>query len=129
MAKIRSGFVSNSSSSSFICDVCGNTESGWDMSLEEAYMVQCKNGHEFCESHILGENTIDILSDEENENYNEEWRWELPIEFCPICRMQVVTDSDMVKYLLKSLGKTSADAKKDIRAQFKTFDDLMNYIK
>lgn len=51
--KLRKGFVSNSSSSSFICDVCGYTESGWDMCLDEAGMYECENGHTFCEGHII----------------------------------------------------------------------------
>ena len=51
--KIRNGFVSNSSSSSFICDVCGQDVSGWDMSLSEAEMYECENGHIFCEHHAL----------------------------------------------------------------------------
>lgn len=53
MAKIRLGFVSNSSSSSFVCDVCGYETSGYDMCLSEAGMVQCENGHELCEEHLL----------------------------------------------------------------------------
>lgn len=56
--KIRTGFVSNSSSSSFICDFCGNDVSGWDMGLEEAEMFECINGHAVCLNH---------LSDEERE--------------------------------------------------------------
>lgn len=28
--KIRHGFVSNSSSCSFVCPICGYTQSGWD---------------------------------------------------------------------------------------------------
>ena len=46
--KIRTGFVSNSSSSSFVCDLCGRTETGWDISLEEAEMIECVNGHVIC---------------------------------------------------------------------------------
>ncbi len=53
MTKYRQGFVSNSSSSSFVCDVCGYRISGWDMSLSEAEMVECENGHELCEEHLL----------------------------------------------------------------------------
>jgi len=49
--KQRLGFVSNSSSSSFICDVCGKDATGWDMCLYEAEMFECENGHIFCESH------------------------------------------------------------------------------
>lgn len=49
--KIRLGFVSNSSSSSYVCDVCSREASGWDLGLSEADMRQCVNGHVFCESH------------------------------------------------------------------------------
>jgi len=51
--KIRNGFVSNSSSSSFICEVCGQDASGYDMCLSEAGMYTCDNGHTFCEDHAL----------------------------------------------------------------------------
>ena len=51
--KIRKGFVSNSSSQSFVCDVCGYETSGWDLSLSEAEMVECENGHTLCQEHVL----------------------------------------------------------------------------
>ena len=38
MSKYRKDFVTNSSSSSFVCDVCGETASGWDMGLSDAGM-------------------------------------------------------------------------------------------
>jgi len=50
--KIRNGFVSNSSSSSYICDVCGHDESGWDLCLSDAEMVECASGHVMCCSHV-----------------------------------------------------------------------------
>lgn len=53
--KIRTGFVSNSSSSSFICDVCGNDYTGYDASLEDAGMYECEHGHTFCEDEALGD--------------------------------------------------------------------------
>lgn len=34
--KFRKDFVTNSSSSSYVCEICGRTESGWDMELSEA---------------------------------------------------------------------------------------------
>ena len=46
--KIRKDFVTNSSSSSFVCEICGRAESGWDMGLSEAEMMECVNGHTFC---------------------------------------------------------------------------------
>ncbi len=49
--KSRDGFVSNSSSSSFTCDVCRYTASGWDMCLSECDMTECCHGHTFCCDH------------------------------------------------------------------------------
>lgn len=53
--KFRSDFVTNSSSSSYICEVCGDVQSGWDMSLSEAEMFECEKGHTFCQSEAVGE--------------------------------------------------------------------------
>lgn len=49
--KIRNGFISNSSSSSFICNVCGGVESGYDESMQELGMQICEHGHCFHISH------------------------------------------------------------------------------
>ena len=46
--KFRKDFVTNSSSSSYVCEICGRTESGWDIGLSECDMVECVNGHVFC---------------------------------------------------------------------------------
>lgn len=52
--KIRAGFVSNSSSSSFMCDICRCTESGWDACLSDVEMVECGScGITLCERHML----------------------------------------------------------------------------
>ena len=48
--KIRNGFVSNSSSSSFTCEVCGFSEETYDGSGEYEWFT-CENGHTFCEKH------------------------------------------------------------------------------
>ena len=48
---IRRGFVANSSSSSFVCDICGEAEGDYD-SLYDADMVSCENSHTFCASHL-----------------------------------------------------------------------------
>ena len=50
--KVRSGFVSNSSSSSFVCDFCGVVESGYDCSLSDFDMQKCEHDHVFCIDHM-----------------------------------------------------------------------------
>jgi len=46
--KHRLSFVTNSSSSSFICDICGESHSGWDLSPYDIGGGRCINGHKFC---------------------------------------------------------------------------------
>lgn len=48
--KIRLGFVSNSSTSSYICTCCNYVEAGYDMCREEAEFKMCENGHDLCYS-------------------------------------------------------------------------------
>ena len=94
MGKFRKDFVTNSSSSSFICEICGRVESGWDMGLSEAEMMECVNGHTFCVDESLdypdkkdlikmilenewnevyiGNGQYEYISDVELEEYDEE---------------------------------------------------------
>lgn len=51
--KLRLGYVSNSSSSSYTCDVCGRNESGYDLSISEIEMKTCRCYHEFCDQHMI----------------------------------------------------------------------------
>lgn len=51
--KIRNGFVSNSSSSSFICNICGGVESGYEASLRALGMQMCEHKHYYHTEHIL----------------------------------------------------------------------------
>jgi len=127
--KIRKGFVSNSSSSSFVCDVCGEQASGWDMTYDDAEMVCCKNGHDFCEKHLLGEDTLDVLQDEEREDFDEDWRYDVPAEFCPVCQMDVILDRELVPYLLKCHGKTEKEIAGELKEKFKTYDEFLTFIK
>ena len=43
--KIRTGFVSNSSSSSYVCDICGSV-------YDDNELLSCEHGHMFCEDHL-----------------------------------------------------------------------------
>ena len=53
--KIRAGFVSNSSTSSFICSVCKQGVAGREIGPDDVGMVSCTGGHYLCEGHALPE--------------------------------------------------------------------------
>jgi len=185
--KTRSGFVSNSSSSSFICDVCGENVTGYDISLTEAEMYQCEKGHTFCRSScsdsaksaediiedigkielikisikrsiVLNEDRIknvkkasdtkywidrveqdkkilEELNDKDEDEIDElfdeqtESGGVMPSILCPICRFDVLDDSDVKRYLYKKYDETDINLKKEIKEKFTSYDDLQQFLK
>ena len=120
--KIRNGFVSNSSSSSFTCDVCGNTESGMDASLRDFEMSQCERGHVFCNCHQEDMFKKDKQLSGEWEEFQESDEYdyyELPSRFCPICTMNSMNDSDVLRYVLKCSGRTFQSFVDEIKEKYK----------
>lgn len=73
--KVRSGFVSNSSSSSFVCDITGYSYAGYDDSYDCEY-AQCVDGHEF---------DADGYPEVVEYIHNDGDRYDIPAELCPIC--------------------------------------------
>jgi len=122
--KVRHGFISNSSSTSFICDVCGEDASGWDMGLDDADMFQCENGHTFCRSHTVGgREAVEDKMEEEFDYY------ELDAKYCPCCTFQRASESDIVNYLMKEQGLDREGVAKLMREKFPTYKDFRDYIK
>jgi hypothetical protein len=120
--KIRTGFVSNSSSSSFICGICGEVQSGWDLSLSDAEMVECsKHGHIFCESHIKKELKEDF--DEEVDRYDT------PEKYCPLCCLEEISDEDSISYIFKKFKIDKKIILKEINESFSNYKDFKNSIK
>ena len=121
--KFRKDYVTNSSSSSFVCEICGRVESGWDIGLSECEMMECVNGHIFCCDEALdmpskeemikmilenewskvGENEL-ILMEEEylfEEFVSEGGYYSVPECMCPICQFIEYSEYDLSAYLLK----------------------------
>ena len=87
--KIRNSFVSNSSSSSFICEICNHTEAGWDSSpIEDFGFVRCVNDHTFCEEHLP-----------EGAEYSS--AYEVPENVCPICNFEEPSYPELKRYFAK----------------------------
>jgi hypothetical protein len=128
--KIRSGFVSNSSSSSFICCISGGMESGYDACLDDVDMCGCEKDHTMYQSYMdkyVKEFGLEIEfekyknqeEDEDSEEYTgESYPYEVPSKFCPVCNFYEMDRNDLLPYILKSLGKTKEELFKEIKARF-----------
>lgn len=150
--KIRNGFVSNSSSSSFTCQVCGEECSGMDMCLDEAEMFQCQNGHTICLAHKLGEVSLaekrkiilenkysddeqkDAAKDMNDEEFKEYWEdnnldsefeldYEAPASLCPICQLKNITDEMLVNLVLNERGISRTALEEEFRQFFVNYDN------
>lgn len=126
--KFRSDFVTNSSSSSYVCQICGESGSGWDASPKDFNMTECVNGHVICQEHIITpsrdqlkeellqfknwdcENDCEVQAftpDELSEMSDDDMidvimeDCEIPECMCPICQFEEYSENDMALYLLK----------------------------
>ena len=142
--KTRTCFVSNSSSSSYVCDVCGETYEGYDASLYDSNMYECKRGHIFCEDHIdevefeaWKESEIqknmkeyELSHDEaEDELEDSDYRYEFPSSVCPCCTLKTIVDSDLIAYLLHISNMTRLECEDSIREKFKSSKELNDICK
>lgn len=95
--KIRSGFVSNSSSSSFICDFCREELSGWDMYPT----YTCVNDHRACE---VCDPSSESLSDEQRVEIAKECFEEQLEEYKDIANYTWLTESERRRRIAETQG-------------------------
>jgi len=138
--KIRQGFVSNSSSSSFVCDVSGYEVSGFDLCLWEVGMVQCKNGHTFREEYIIGsteeaEQTY-LANLKKNNPELSHWTDEdllndyyIPANNCPVCQFTTVTERDILALVLADKDFTKEQLAEEIKERFGTYEEFNKFIR
>lgn len=130
--KIRAGFVSNSSSSSFICDVCGDEVSGVEIELAWYELGSCEKGHHFHKNEAVNKDKpYSFTYNGEEYTYNDfedAYQYdlgEIPSFYCPICNMKEVSYSDAVAYLLKEKNYTSLKEVKDkILQNYSSYKEL-----
>lgn len=119
--KTRSGFVANSSSSSFVCEVCGEIESGWDISVEDLDMVMCLQDH-YIHTNCLDETIRENLRLENDSEVEEDAS--LSKIHCPVCTLKVIQTADLLAYLLKQSNLTEEQLEQEIRQQFSSLEDF-----
>ena len=128
--KIRNGFVSNSSSSSFTCAICGCTESGMDLGLDDFGMCETWNGDIICDTHV-DKFVKNLKLEDEFWDYQEDnidWRYELDKKFCPLFHLENITKEYLLKFLLKETNQSASDVEQKIRSQFKNLLELKDYL-
>jgi len=110
--KIRTGFVSNSSSTSFLCPICKELFVGWD----EEYGVDTVTC-EICGSTMCREHT-----DWDEYGY-------IPEEHCPVCTLKVIEDNLVLAHLLNVHGYKREDVEKNLRMTYKSHKELVRGVK
>jgi len=118
--KKRNGFVSNSSTSSFVCDMCGESFVGYDASPSDFDCSTCENNHIICNEHLKDYDEPDMIKEEGCEHDFdreacsycpdcgskswEEWEpdYDVPASACPICCFDTYSQNEMSKYLEKT---------------------------
>lgn len=157
--KIRNGFVSNSSSSSFVCEICGRAEGGYELGLSEAGMTECENYHVFCEEHLLEIDYASIASLKIKSLYTEPYdedtlqdllelekdlsRYEIRKILrnhdidedyvseteCPICQMQEITDRDLLAYIYQRFNINETEMTEEMKKRFATYNKFQEYLR
>ena len=148
--KTRNGFVSNSSSSSYVCDVSGEAFEVQDACFRDAGLAQCEAGHYFQTQFLVPFTPeyptrevmwakLESVTDSKREclRYREMGTHELQQAYakkflngrredyvrpqeCPLCTMAKVKDTHLVNYLLKKQGITREQLITQIREEFAT---------
>ncbi len=141
--KVRMGFVSNSSSSSFVCDVCGSSYEGWD-GMYDVDHFYCQVGHELC-GHCSGSVHIaikalakdmnraaeqlemtdaefnELMGVEDKEDWIKERVMydELDSAVCPICNFTHISGSLEAQFLREKFGLKRDEVIQELRTTYK----------
>ena len=141
--KIRNGFVSNSSSSSFTCSICGAVYEGWDASPHDSSFdcSVCENEHILCNEHLkedpqpamnkgcdheFDRDTVKFCPECGKEAWVEDDEGYISAKCCPICQFEVYDEYEMSKYLEKTRGISRDEVFAEVKAINKRRKKLYN---
>lgn len=134
--KVRADFITNSSSSSYICGFCGNHEEGMDLCMTDAGFITCENDHSFCDVHLMpegGEFEGSKLEEElvgkylkDHKEFDEdeaiyELRYQFPPEHCPFCQLKLIMNDDYVDFVTLILDISKEDVLENIRVNLGSY--------
>ena len=146
--------MTNSSSSSFVCEICGKAETYYD-GLSEVDGCECENGHQICLEHLLEPSREEMIeyilgetyygSDRGGEfQYTREeldqmdddglynilrgrYDCEVASLLCPICQFEEYSSYDMASYLLTKYKIPKDEVFAEIKKQNKRRRKLYDY--
>lgn len=149
--KIRTGFVSNSSSSSYVCDVSGEAFEVHDGCFWDAGLCQCQVGHIFKKEFLVkwqrpypSKEEMLAFLDERTDSKRECAKYrsltdaQLKQKFlgekdgyqgnnshvneCPICTLTKLGDDMLLMYMFAKHGGTREGTAAEIRKEFGSFE-------
>ena len=146
--KIRTCFVSNSSSTSFQCVVCHETYNGWDLNVRDVDHMECENGHIFCEEHLINKELFEELVEKfkefdkndlppkyykepdyiEKYGIGEDDLYEIPSQFCPVCSFGVISNREAIDYIFKRDNLTMKKLCEEIKSRFSSYDEFRKFL-
>ena len=146
--KKRNGFVTNSSSTTYVCEISGESETFWDGSSRRDYgFAMCENEHTLLEEFVEGEVTPELarawidrasyskpdtsaMSDDDALDYCNELDGDIPQELCPICQFKAFSQPELAMYLERegviTRDEVFAEIKKLNKRRKKLYDSEYN---
>lgn len=126
--KIRYGFVSNSSASSFVCNLCGYSIDGWSDDYDDDHRVCDEYGHELCGSCA---NNAQLIKD----NYDGDDFWDeyetsdtILSKNCPLCQMIKFKNDELVKFFLQQEQISREHLIQKLKSTFGTYEQFRKFI-
>lgn len=95
--KKRYGFVSNSSSSSFICCVSNESvEIDDSCDIGDYGLVRCENNHVFFTEYVVNKENLN------DDSYTQNKYEEIVLKecHCPLCSLSIIKDNVLLDYIL-----------------------------